>query len=83
MLSQGGEVTFTYMDIFNAFKIKGIEKSLDSTGLVQLLRAKEKEYILKWDIRHDAEGLLNVVVFEVEQGRKTFSHLRNNVSMSA
>ena len=81
VLSRGGEITFTYMDVFNAFKIKEIEKSLDSTGLVQLLRAKEKENNLKWDIRHDAEGLLNIVVFEVEQGQKTFSNLRNNVSM--
>ena len=40
VMSRGEDVTFNYMDVFSAFKNKEIEKSLDSTGLVQLLKAK-------------------------------------------
>ena len=48
---------------------------------MQLLPTNEVTNDLKWDLRHDAKGLLNIVLFEVEEGQSIYSHLRNNVSI--
>ena len=56
------------------------EHCLDSTGVVQLLRENEEKYNLNWDLQHDQEGLLKILVFEVDEGKTVFSNLRSNVS---
>ena len=57
-----------------------IEVCLDSTDLVQLLRENKESNNLKFNLRHDQEGLLNILVFEVDGGRNLYTHLRNIVS---
>jgi len=52
-MHRGEDVTFNYMDVFNAFKKSEIEVCLDSTGLVQLLQENEESNNLKWDLQHD------------------------------
>jgi len=68
-MSVGEDVTFNYMDMYNAFKKSDVEKCLDSTGLVQFLQEKEETKDFKWGLRHDKEGLLSILVFEVDGGR--------------
>ena len=80
VMERGGDITFNYMDVFNTFKKAEIELCLDSTGVVQLLRENEEKYNLNWDLQHDQEGLLKILVFEVEEGKNVFSNLRSNVS---
>ena len=53
IMHRGDDVTFNYMDIFNAFKKSEIEICLDSTSLVQLLQENEESNNLKWDLQHD------------------------------
>ena len=52
-MDRGGDITFTYMDVFNHFKKAEIEQCLDSTGVVKLLRENETNKNLKWDLQHD------------------------------
>ena len=81
VMDRGGDITFTYMDVFNQYKKAEIEQCLDSTGVVKLLRENEESKNLKWDLQHDQEGLLKMLVFEVDEGRTIFSNLRSNVSI--
>ena len=79
-MQRGEDITFNYMDIFNALMKSEIEVCLDSSGVVQLLQENKESNNLKWDLQHDQEGLLNILVFEVDGGRNLNTYLRNNVS---
>jgi hypothetical protein len=68
-LARGDEVTFTYLDVANAFAPTGAARTFDATNLFAKLQEREKLKGLMFDIEIDAsasdEGLTRVF-FEID-----------------
>jgi CTP-dependent riboflavin kinase len=73
--TKGGEVTWTYQDVYHATGASTAERALDATNLTEMLQRREQEQGLFYRTTMDGEGCLQNVFFEMQGAHEIYNHL--------
>jgi hypothetical protein len=71
--TEGGEVTFNYMDVYHATGASTAERALDATNLTEMLRQREQDHGLFYRTTTDGEGCLKNVFFAMHGAHETYA----------